>query len=262
MPRSDTRDDAGGVSLRETDSGRVGYLPATIGHWAAEPASVAAALDMLGELAATAILDGDITGNGLMVRTGAGSYTNRSLAVGSGKLTVTDGDGVSGDPTLNFGSVAITDLSDVATKSGTGTVALFQGSPTLTTPTIANLTNATHDHADAAGGGELQIVKDLSPQLGANLDTNEHELLIDDGHGILDENGKAQLLFATTASAVNHIQITNAATGTEEEGPEIAAVGDDTNIALWLRPKGSGFVSLGPSGYDMSWDWQSTLCVF
>ena len=109
--------------------------------------------------------------------------------------------------------MAITDLSDVATKSGTGTVALFQGSPTLTTPTIGDFTNSTHDHSNAAGGGELQIVKDLSPQLGANLDTNEHELLIDDGHGILDENGKAQLLFATTADAVNEITIGNAATG-------------------------------------------------
>jgi hypothetical protein len=50
---------------------------------------------------------------------------------------------------------AITSLSDVTAKAGTGTVVLFQGSPSITTPTIASFANSAHDHADAAGGGTL-----------------------------------------------------------------------------------------------------------
>jgi len=64
----------------------------------------------------------------------------------------------------------------------------------------------------------------------------------DDAHGIRDENGNEQLIFETTGSAVNHIDITNAATGS---GPEIGAVGDDSNINLELRPKGTGEVQIG-----------------
>jgi hypothetical protein len=62
----------------------------------------------------TAILDGDFGATGLMVETGAGAYTNRSIAVGSAKLTVANASGAAGNPTLDFGAVASTDLSDTA----------------------------------------------------------------------------------------------------------------------------------------------------
>ena len=81
------------------------------------------------------------------------------------------------------------------------------------------------------------VVDDTSPQLGGNLDTNSFMIDFDDAHGIRDENGAEQLIFETTSSAVNHIDITNAATGA---GAQIGAVGDDSNINLRLRPKGTG----------------------
>ena len=65
----------------------------------------------------------------------------------------TDNDGALDDDDLS--DDAITALSDVAAKSGTGTTVLFQGSPTLTTPTISSFTNAQHDHTNAAGGGTI-----------------------------------------------------------------------------------------------------------
>ena len=81
------------------------------------------------------------------------------------------------------------------------------------------------------------VVDDTTPQLGGNLDTNSFMVDFDDDHGIRDENGNEQLQFQTTASAVNHFDITNAATG---NSPTISAVGGDTNIDLTLVPKGSG----------------------
>lgn len=56
---------------------------------------------------------------------------------------------------------------------------------------------------------------------------------------IADSNGNEQLRFQETASAVNHIDVTNAATG---NAPKLSAVGDDTNIDLELEPKGTGIV--------------------
>ena len=93
----------------------------------------------------------------------------------------------------------------------------------------------------SALGGITDVVADTSPQLGGNLDTNSHNILIDDAHFIADENGNEQIIFQTTASAVNQFDITNAATG---NAPEISATGGDTNIDLKITPKGSGQVLL------------------
>lgn len=58
---------------------------------------------------------------------------------------------------------------------------------------------------------------------------------------IADANGNEQIIFNTTASAVNEITVTNAATG---NGPRIEATGGDTNIPLNLYPKGDEGVYL------------------
>ena len=82
---------------------------------------------------AGAVMDTDFGVNGLMVRTGAGAYTNRSIAVADAKLTIVNGDGVSGNPTLGFGSVAASDLSNGV--SGSGAV-ILQDAPNIDNPTI------------------------------------------------------------------------------------------------------------------------------
>ena len=92
-------------------------------------------------------------------------------------------------------------------------------------------------------GGD--VVDDTSPQLGGNLDTNSFMIDFDDDHGIRDENGNEQLQFQTTSSAVNHFDITNAATG---NNPSITAVGDDSNISINLIPKGTGEVQANGVG--------------
>ena len=88
-------------------------------------------------------------------------------------------------------------------------------------------------------GGD--VVDDTSPQLGGNLDTNSFMIDFDDAHGIRDENANEQLIFETTSSAVNHVDVTNAATG---NAPQIGAVGDDSNVDLKLRPKGTGNIEV------------------
>ena len=85
------------------------------------------------------------------------------------------------------------------------------------------------------------LVDDTSPQLGGNLDTNSFMIDFDDAHGIRDDSGNEQLIFEKTSSAVNHIDITNAATGS---GPQIGAVGDDSNLNLKVRSKGTGLIEV------------------
>lgn len=58
---------------------------------------------------------------------------------------------------------------------------------------------------------------------------------------IYDTNGNEQIKLTATASSVNEITITNAATG---NAPEISATGGDTNIDLKLKGKGTGSVQL------------------
>jgi hypothetical protein len=83
-----------------------------------------------------------------------------------------------------------------------------------------------------AGGGLSNVADDLTPQLGGMLDVN--------GQAIGD--GTRELVtFVEDASAVNHLEIENQATGS---GPILRAAGDDTNIDLNLSAKGSGGVAI------------------
>jgi len=63
---------------------------------------------------------------------------------------------------------------------------------------------------------------------------------------ILDSSDNEIAIFERTASAVNELTFTNAATGS---GASIASTGDDTNIDLVLSPKGTGVITTY-SGYD------------
>src|SRR5210317_575496 len=65
-----------------------------------------------------------------------------------------------------------------------------------------------------------------------------------DGGFIADANGNELILLQTTTSAVNELEITNAATG---NAVQIATSGGDTNIDLKLSPKGSGVVDVDSS---------------
>jgi hypothetical protein len=134
--------------------------------------------------------------------------------------------------------------------SGSQNVVFKYATGTGTSATVANgKTVIAYAKADDGTNPNIStislasdLVDDTTPQLGGNLDTNSFMIDFDDAHGIRDENGNEQLIFETTGSAVNHIDITNAATGS---GPEIGAVGDDSNINLELRPKGTGEIMIG-----------------
>jgi uncharacterized protein DUF2793 len=90
-----------------------------------------------------------------------------------------------------------------------------------------------------AAGSLGEIAEDPTPQLGGDLDTNGHGIAFTDATGLTDDAGNEQLVFHKSASAVNHLGVTNAATGA---GPQLSAEGPDPNIDLRLTPKGTGAV--------------------
>lgn len=62
-----------------------------------------------------------------------------------------------------------------------------------------------------------------------------------------DISNNELISFTTTASAVNQINVANAATLTN---PVISAVGNDTNIGITLTPKGTGRTNIGQLALD------------
>src|SRR3990167_1165842 len=87
----------------------------------------------------------------------------------------------------------------------------------------------------------LDIVDDLTPQLGGQLDVN--------GQAIGD--GTRELLtFTEDGSAVNQVNIENEATGA---GPIISSTGDDTNIDLLLKSKGTGSLKVTAQSIDVGY---------
>jgi len=130
---------------------------------------------------------------------------------------------------------------DVVFKYVSGTdsgVTVANGKTSLVYAKAEDGTNPTIDSVALAS----DLVDDTTPQLGGNLDTNSFMIDFDDDHGIRDENGNEQLFFQTTSSAVNFLEITNAATGGD---PKLSANGSDSNVDLALAPKGSGEVVVG-----------------
>ena len=214
-------------------------------------------------------LNGKATFSGDVVVTGDLTVTGDDITMGtntSGHIMVADGANfnpvaVSGDVTIaSNGAVTI---ANGAVETAMVNANVITGQTAETSLDTSNDTILIHD-ADAGSlkkttlasissalGGITDVVADTSPQLGGNLDTNSHNILIDDAHFIADENGNEQIIFNTTSSAINQFEITNAAAhgGAFVKGPHLKVSGGDTNLDLNLEAKGTGSVVIkGRSG--------------
>ena len=198
----------------------------------------------------------------------SGGYTTQAVnATGATTLSVSDG---STGATLSHrmieftgtitGNITVTIPLDVQTfyflrnstsgsytvefkyVSGSGDSFTFAATDKGDAIVFATANDGTNPDIDTIALGISNIVEDTTPQLGGNLDTNSHNILIDDAHFIADENSNEQIIFQTTSSAVNQFDVTNAATG---NAPSISATGDDSNIDIALIPKGTGETKIG-----------------
>jgi len=197
----------------------------------------------------------------------AGGFTTQSIAGGAQTTALTISDSGTGDVAghrmIDFtgtitGNQIVTIPLDVQTfyilrnstsgaytvqfkyASGSGGTFTFSATNKGTAIVFAAANDGTNpDIIQIQTGGD--VVDDTSPQLGGDLDTNSFNISFDDAHGITDENGNEQIVFQTTSSAVNQLDITNAATGS---APSIQATGGDSNINLKVGPKGTGLIEV------------------
>ena len=153
------------------------------------------------------------------------------------------------------------------TNSGSNSLEIkfFDGSDDITFATVNTSAN-TINFSDAA----TDVVGDTTPQLGGNLDTNSFNIQFDDAHGIHDDSDNEQLVFQKTSSAVNYLEITNQATGSN---PSLSANGSDTNVGLEFSTKGTGAIKFNDLAYipqqaltsssnSVAWDTQAKANAF
>jgi hypothetical protein len=176
----------------------------------------------------------------------AGKATFSGNVIVSGDLTVSGDDITMGTNTAgnllvadgtNFNSIAAGSLSEISTVANDDVFIAVDTSG----GGLKKIARSTIVAGLATSGAISNVVEDTSPQLGANLDTNSHNILIDDAHFIADENGNEQIIFQTTSSAVNQFDVTNAATS---GAPKLSATGGDSNIDLEIEAKGTGHVTV------------------
>ena len=175
---------------------------------------------------------GKATFGGNVVVTGDLTVSGDDITMGTntaGNLLVADG--------TNFNSIAVSSLSEISTVANDDVFLAIDTSG----GGLKKIARSAVVSGLATSGAISNVVEDTSPQLGANLDTNSHNILIDDAHFIADENGNEQIIFQTTSSAVNQFDVTNAATGNP---PSIKATGGDTNIDFNISAKGTGHVTV------------------
>ncbi len=135
--------------------------------------------------------------------------------------------------TLDISNATVSTPSNIVTLTGSQTLT----NKTLTTPVISSISNT----------GTLTLPTSTDTVVGRDTtDTLTNKTLTSPKvNEIDDSNGNEEIIFTTTASAVNELTIANAATG---NGPDISSTGSDTNIDLRLTPKGLGLVTFNGGG--------------
>jgi hypothetical protein len=161
---------------------------------------------------------------------GTETLTNKTINSASNTITITESN--------------ISDLGSYITASSTDTLSnktIDSASNTITLDlSEGTLTGTTAEFNSALSDGSFATLAGTETLSNKTLTTPKFA----DGGFIADSNGNEQIVFNTTASAVNYLDVTNAATG---NGITLASAGTDTNIDFVISPKGSGTVSVDSS---------------
>ena len=129
-------------------------------------------------------------------------------------------------------------------SKGSNPVTLYTGAGLgLLVANIASTVNYFQIQGAATGAGIIMSAQGSDASVGMLLDGKGSG-----GFVALRPNGLTALATAGVASAVNYVQVTNAATGV---APIVDALGSDTNINLRMRAKGSGAVEIMSNSADV-----------
>ena len=152
------------------------------------------------------------------------------------KLIATD---PTADRTITLPDAAGNVVLDTATQTLTN--------KTLTTPTIASITNGG-TITIPSGAGTIATIAASQTLTNKTLTSPTINTPII-GTSLNDANGNEFIKFTTTGSAVNEITIANGASTT---GPTLSATGGGANLNIIMTPKGTGSVELNKAAFTSS----------
>ena len=220
-----------------------------------------------------AYFDDEITAMPNLVSTGAlngGSISSGFGAIDNGSSNITTTGTVSFG-SLTDGSVTITDIADEDDFSSNSATKLatqqsikayveanrdVQGVTATGTEINTSSDGDTSVGTTAVAGSDGIVTNDAGTMRQTSVDTFDTYLAgttktltnktltapkIVDGGFIADANGNEGIVLQTASSAVNALEITNAATG---GSVVVGAMGDDSNIDIDITPKGIGEVNI------------------
>ena len=125
--------------------------------------------------AAGAVMDGDFSADGMMARTASGAYASRTITGTSDQITVSNGDGKSGNPTLALATAVTTSLgkADTAVQPGDlGTAAPLDidtdDTLSANSDTLIPTQQAVKAYVDANGGGGSGLWRFLDYAIGSS----------------------------------------------------------------------------------------------
>ena len=151
-----------------------------------------------------------------LIASNVAADTTITLPDSEGTIITTTATQTLTNKTLTTPTIAsITNGGTITIPSGAGTVATIAGSQTLTNKTLTSPTINT-------------------PIIGTSLN---------------DANGNEFIKFTTTSSAVNELTIAN---GASVAGPALSATGGGANLNISLTAKGTGSVELSKAAYSSS----------
>ena len=192
----------------------------------------------------------------------SGGFTQQSIAGGAQTTTLSVSDGSTGATLAHrmieftgtiTGNQVVTIPLDVQTfyflknsTSGAYTVQFKYVSGSGDSFTFATTDKGTKIVFASANDGTNPDIIDIGmgdvTRTGTQTLTNKTLTSPKIGTSILDTNGNQLALLTATSSAVNEFTIANAATGND---PTLSATGDDSNIDIAIKPKGTGETVFG-----------------
>jgi len=152
------------------------------------------------------------------------------------KLIATD---PTADRTITLPNAAGNVVLDTATQTLTN--------KTLTTPTIASITNGG-TITIPSGAGTIATIAASQTLTNKTLTSPTINTPII-GTSLNDANGNEFIKFTTTSSAVNELTLANGASTT---GPALSATGGGANLNISLTAKGTGSVELSKAAFSSS----------
>ena len=195
--------------------------------------------------AASTILTGiaGLTGNGIMVKTGSGTVTNRTLT-GDSEIAVANGDGVAGNPTLSIGSaiarLASPAMTGTPTVNGTNLMAYVAGKQDA----------ATILSAISALAGNGLVARTGSGTVASRTLTGDTEIVVSNGDGA---SGNPTLSIGAAIARLASPALTGSPTApTAADGTSNTVV---ATTAWVLRNAGTGGGGSGNANTNNSQGW-------